>query len=55
LAEAEGGLHPKMAKLMEDDIFMPVERYGYEISKERSRKGIARTWKDSNKFTMFMD
>ncbi|KAJ6557686.1 hypothetical protein B0H19DRAFT_946871, partial [Mycena capillaripes] len=52
--EAPGGVHPKMAKILES-VFDKVEEVGGDIAAHKRRRTSQRTWKDSNGTTLFLD
>ncbi|KAJ7927676.1 hypothetical protein B0H13DRAFT_1598446, partial [Mycena leptocephala] len=52
--EKPGGVHPKMAKVLET-VFDKVERVGGDIGAHKRRKTSQRTWKDSNGNTLYLD
>ncbi|KAJ7694764.1 hypothetical protein B0H17DRAFT_931272, partial [Mycena rosella] len=52
--EAPGGVHSKMAKVLEK-VFEKVERVGGDIGAHKRRRTSQRTWKDSNDNTLFLD
>ncbi|KAJ7213761.1 hypothetical protein C8J57DRAFT_1075224, partial [Mycena rebaudengoi] len=54
VAEAPGGMHPKMAKVFEA-AFGPVEKIGGDIGAHKRRRTSQRTWKDSSANTMYLD
>ncbi|KAJ7237261.1 hypothetical protein C8J57DRAFT_1087702, partial [Mycena rebaudengoi] len=52
--EALGGVHPKMAKVL-DGIFGPVQKVGGDIGAHKRRRTSQHTWQDSNRNTLFLD
>ncbi|KAJ7572445.1 hypothetical protein C8J56DRAFT_1081956, partial [Mycena floridula] len=53
-ATAPGGVHPKMAKVL-DKVFTQIEKVGGDIGANKRRRTMPRTWKDSNANTLFLD
>lgn len=54
VAERQGGVHPKMAGVL-DKVFKGVKKVGGDIGKNKRRRICQRTWKDSNSNTMYLD
>ncbi|KAG6907485.1 hypothetical protein DXG01_008775 [Tephrocybe rancida] len=49
-----GGVHPKLAKVLRE-AFKPVKKVGGDIGRHLNRRRSQRTWKDSNKNTLYLD
>ncbi|KAJ6537912.1 hypothetical protein B0H19DRAFT_961929, partial [Mycena capillaripes] len=54
VAEHSGGVHPKMANIMES-VFTKVEKVGGDIGAHKRRRTSQRTWKDSHSNTLYLD
>ena len=54
MVERQGGVHPKMAGIL-DKACGVVKKVGGDIGKHKRRRLSQRTWKDSNLNTMFLD
>jgi hypothetical protein len=48
------GVHSKLAKIL-DTLANKVENVGGDIARDRGRRTNARTWKDTNANTMYLD
>ncbi|KDR83833.1 hypothetical protein GALMADRAFT_110768 [Galerina marginata CBS 339.88] len=48
------GVHPKMGSIL-DNVFKQVERVGGDIGKHKRRRHNPKTWKDSNKNTLYLN
>ncbi|KAJ7574254.1 hypothetical protein C8J56DRAFT_803234, partial [Mycena floridula] len=53
-AGVPGGVHPKMAKIL-DRVFTQVEQVGGDIRRDKHRRTMPRTWKDSTPNTQYLD
>jgi hypothetical protein len=54
VVSSPAGIHPKLSGTLEK-VFAHLQHIGGEIGREKRRKTMPRTWRDSTQSTMFLD